>query len=359
MASKILLVYAGPTYPTWTTYNVQSLATEYGATDFLLLGGYGYNYVTSGGPQIVTNSWIDANITTNGAICGTTSASDIATIKTQMKDGIQSLTNIGSSLANYTKYTTDLVTLAKGICANNPNAKIWFGLLPFAPACHAAAECYVTPYKTGIIDQAKAQMTAAGYWNRVEGFYFGQEDIVQWYTKFNRNNVSTDFDNVVCKCMRAVSEYVHSASINKKMLWIPYYHDTVGNEVATRDGSVINRKNYFDMAILQPSYYFNASMGQSNLDLVKRCAVNNRCEYIGGAIVGGSKTSTTRVGIEIEADIRIGDPNDRQWLTRFEAYANTYGPLRGGAIPFAFYGGGVDDLKSNTVKIRIAGFFSV
>lgn len=358
MAIKLLLVYAGPTYPTWTSYNTKALATEYGATDFLLLGGYGYNYIRSGGAQIVSNEWVDTNITTNGAICGDTTAAGVAKIKTDMKTGIKSLTDIGSAHANYAEYTDALVALAKDICSANPNAKIWFGLLPFAPSCHAAAELYVPAYKAGIIDPVKSKMTAAGRWGNVAGFYFGQEDIVQWYTKFDRNSASTDFNNVVCKCMRAVGEYVHSSTINKKLLWIPYYNDTSGNEIATRDGSVINLKNYFDLAILQPNYYFNASLGQSNLNLVKRCATNKRCEYIGGGIIGGSKTSRTEIGIEIEADEHIGDA-DRQYLTRFEAYAATYGPMRGSGCSFAFYAGGVEALKSDLLKVRVAGFFSV
>ena len=353
MARKILLVYAGPSYPTWTNYDAHALATEYGATDFLLLGAYGYNRITAGGALIVSDSWVDQHITTDGSICGTTDAASITRIKNEMKAGLNA-----ADKSDYTTYTSQLVTLAKDICANNVNAKIWFGLLPFAAGCHAAAECYASAYKEGIIDVAQSQMSAAGYWGRVEGFYFGQEDVVQWYTKFNRNNAGADFDNVVCKCMRSVSEYVHGSSINKKLLWIPYYNDTVGNEIATRVGSVINLKNYFDIAILQPSYYFTASLGQANLNLVKNCATSGKCLYVGGSTVGGAKTSQTEIGIEIEADEHIGDA-DRQYLTRFEAYANTYGPMRGQGYHFAFYAGDVEALSSDLLKIRVAGFFSV
>lgn len=358
MAMKLLLVYAGPFHTTWTSYNAKALATEYGATDFLLLSTEGFNYVKAGGSPIITDAWIDANITTNGAICADTTPAGVAQIKTDTKIAYKKIDGLGSNPYNFEKYVSDVVTLAKNICTANTNAKIWFGLPPLPASAHVTAELFATPYKTGIIDLVKTQMTAAGRWGNVAGFYFGQEDIIQWYTKFDRASPSTDYNNVVCKCMRAVSDYVHSSTISKKLLWIPYFNDTAGNEIATRDGMVINQKNYFDIAILQPSYYFNANMGQSNLDLVKRCATNKRCEYIGGGIIGGSKTSKTEIGIEIEADEHIGDA-DRQWLTRFEAYANTYGPMRGPNYHFAFYAGGVEALKSDLLKVRIAGFFSV
>ena len=40
-------------------------------------------------------------------------------------------------------------------------------------------------------------MTNLGLWGNVEGFYYGQEDLPQWYTKFNVNASNNYFDNVV------------------------------------------------------------------------------------------------------------------------------------------------------------------
>lgn len=205
----------------------------------------------------------------------------------------------------------------------------------------------------------KSKLTTSE-WNRDEGFYYGHEDVPQWYTKFTPSAVSTDFDNPVVKNMKYISGIVKGAE--KKMLWIPYYNN--GNaipgteEIPTRIGNIINKTNYFNYAILQPSYYSNSSYGSTNLTLIKNCVDSQTCKDAFGTIMGGSKTSSTEIGAEMEIDDKI---SNSAYLGRYNEYVSKFGTYISGSPKriTAFYADGVSTLIGITgVYNRVKNFFT-
>ena len=275
-----------------------------------------------------------------------------------MVDSINNYNAKNTYQFNLATYVSNVVALAERLIAYNSACKIWFGFPPIIDGCLPAAIRYNYYYNKNILYPIRTQMINNGHWGNVEGFYYGTESITQWYTKFNTSAINNQFDNVVVKNMKDLSDNVHS--VGKKMLWIPYYRDVSGYEDVMRDGYVINKTNIFDKAILQPSYYFTPDVGTANLTLINNCITSQACKYANGSIVGGSKTSSTEIGAEMEIDdciITGGSAGTAQdYLNRYNSYASTFSS-RVGSRPLAFYAGGPDSLLNSTVLNEVSAFF--
>lgn len=84
--------------------------------------------------------------------------------------------------------------MTKLLHAENSSCKLWFGIPIILGNCQPAAKCYNYYYKTYFYDVLKEKLQEESLWGNVEGIYYGTEDAVAWYTKFNTGSVSTQFN---------------------------------------------------------------------------------------------------------------------------------------------------------------------
>lgn len=260
-----------------------------------------------------------------------------------------------SNVWNYTSYINSAVTTAKRLIRVNSSCKIWLGLPPVLVNCLAAAMRYNYYYHDYIVNLFKTKMTSEGLWNNVEGYYYGQEDLPQWYTKFNVNASNTYFDNVVVQNMEYMSGVVHG--LGKKFLWIPYYRDD-GSEISKRVGYIINKINFFDFAILQPSYYFYSNVGVNNVILVKNCVSLQKCVNSSGVVIGSTKTSSTEIGGEMEIDINA--KNDTVYMNRYNTYVSNLSTFITGVTkrPIAYYADRPEQMTDEIIFGRMKNFLN-
>ena len=347
---KFLLLYAGFTYPAYTSNDYPQLINESGATDFVIPTADDLNYCQPG-DYILTDSWVDSIA---NSVFGTTVASDIATIKNQMKSRIAQINQFDSTLYSYTNYVNSAITIATNLLQRSNTCKVWFAFPQMLSNCTPAATRYNYYYMQYIYTPIKTKMIELGYWGRVEGFYFAQEEIPQWYTKFTETSVSSQFNNVVVQTIKYVSDLVRADS--KKLLWIPYYfysNNSAIGQIMMRIGNVINKTNFLDFAILQPMYYFNQNLTQVALTDIKYCVTNQKCQYTNnGATVGGSKTSSTEIRAHMEVDINI--------TNRYQPYVTNYSTFITGSVkrPMGFYADDKNTLMSPNVFAKVKNFFN-
>jgi hypothetical protein len=164
---------------------------------------------------------------------------------------------------------------------------------------------------------------------------------------------STNFNSPLVRAQKAVSDYVHS--LNKKFLWIPYYWGD--SENIKKVGRIINRTSIFDYAILQPGYYFYKSgRFYFPFNTLKKMVSEQRCyDPNGTTISGGSKISTTEIGIEMEVDSYIASASS--YLSRYNEYETAFRSFVGNR-PLAYYGGNTESLMHNTVFSKIKNFYA-
>lgn len=350
---KIPLLYVGPGYTVFTQQQCNQLITQSGATEFLLTTAFAFNYCRSN-DYILTQSYIDEYV--YDSYFGTTSASDIQTIRKQMSEAIKAANAYDSTVWNYTTYIDNAVIVAQRLINADSSCKIWIGLPPMLVNCTTAAMRYNYYYHDYIVNLFKTKMTNLGLWGNVEGFYYGQEDLPQWYTKFNVNASNNYFDNVVVQNMEYMSGVVRG--LGKKFIWIPYYRDN-GSEISTRLGYIINKRNFFDFAILQPSYYFDSSVGSDNVMLISNCINQQKCLSANGAVIGTTKTSSTEIGGEMEIDINA--KNNSSYLNRYNTYVSNFSTYITGTNkrPIAFYADAPGVLMDSEIFGKVKNFFTL
>lgn len=352
---KIPLLYVGPGYTMFTQSQCNQLVSQSGATEFLLTTAYAFNYCREGDP-ILTQYYFDNNI--HVSYYGTTDPDQVSEIETDMTEALDAATNLygnQTDVWNYTVYVNNAITVALRLINANSSCKVWFGLPPMLGSCTAAAMCYNYYYEEYIINAVRTQMTNAGKWSNVEGFYYGQENIPQWYTAFNTMAVANNFNNVVVNNMVYIASVVHG--MNKKIMWIPYYRDD-GSLIMERVGNVINKKDIFDYAILQPSYYFVSSLGTAAVTLVKNCIAQQKCVSSTGSIIGGSKTSSTEIGGEMEIDLNA--KTNSSYLNRYNTYVSNFATYITGTTkrPIAFYADYPEVLMDSMIFGKVKNFFT-
>jgi hypothetical protein len=373
---KMLLLYAGPYYQSsvLSSSDCQELVSNSGATEFVILSAHTFNY-TKVGDKVLWANWVSNTSNIPDSVFGTTNTTSIATIREQMLKRIskydQATSTYDPTTHNYAEYIEDIVELAEKLANADSSCKIWLGLPAILPSCQPAASCYNYYYKTYFYTPIKEALTQKGLWGNVEGFYYGTEDVVSWYTKFNTRSVSTQFDNVVVKGMKYVADLVHGDS--KKFLWIPYYRDNTSLDTVSRVGNIVNKTNIFDIVILQPNEYFGSyrSYGTSsqqdlrnNVSFIDSCVSAQKMKTKSGSIVGSSKTSSTEIGFEMEINDKITssdtDEAGKTYLQRYNSYVSTFGKYITGTTkrPCAFYFDTADKMHNSAVYSRIKSFFN-
>ena len=264
--------------------------------------------------------------------CGTHSADDLVAIRDQ---GLARW-RAASPQRTLTALVSEEVELAVRIIQKSPTTKVWLSLPTIG-----AGELEIYTYKFNdpfcdFIDKLKTALDRidSQYWrNNVAGIYWGTEDIVQWYTKFDTEQ-KTDFGNPVVNCAKHVSDYVHS-QYNKPVLWIPYFRTDPDNEESlNRVAYVANTTNIFDAVDLQPNYYFGQTSA-AILGQIKTCLDKNAVCDVGGKVIG-RKTSATKIGVEMEIDGQYGSDSAKR--ARYAQYMTYFKPYRD-LCPVGFYAG--------------------
>ncbi len=234
--------------------------------------------------------------------------------------------------ANYhvKDYVSDAISLAKRIVAIKEDAKLWFSV-PSAENFHALTHFFAMPW-ADTVDLIKNTIPAHIWENNVKGVYFAGEDIITaGYTKFYPDAPEHCFDNPIVYAMKTVSDRVRS--YGKKMLWIPYYHEAASS--SKNLGYTVNLTDIFDIAIIQPSFFFN-KLRVDEIGIVSDCVSKQAVLDIDRHIIGGKKISKTSIGFEMEIDSQFFV--DDGYKERYFEYEKGFGPFVG-THPTAYYAG--------------------
>lgn len=190
------------------------------------------------------------------------------------------------------------------------------------------------PFYNYVLD-VKSRIGNTMWTNNVQGIYMNQEAI------YGAVDYSYLTKNAEIKLMNDLSYRVHT-NLGKKFIWAPYYgYGTNAGEVIKRMGYVANKTNIYDFILIQPHYYFDATV-QSNLDGVYYSVQKQAVTYRDGVVVV-TKTSNTAIGIDMEGDHHLRNTSQcPEWFKRYNEQINKFQGFRG-KIPFTFYVGyGVD-----------------
>lgn len=245
--------------------------------------------------------------------------------------------------ANYhiKDYINDASDYARRLVALKPDVKLWFSV-PAAECLHALTHFFTQPW-ADTVDRIKDTVGDDIWNNNVQGIYYSGEDVVTaGYTKFDETCPENDFNNPIVVSMRGVSDRVHS--YGKEMLWIPYYHAAASS--STNLGYVANLTDIFDTVIIQPSLFFAEDRARTGeINIVRDCVLKQAVVDPDGNIIGGKKTSKTRIGFEMEIDSQFFDLPG--YPERYYKYEETFGDLVG-TYPTAFYAGCPDTMVQLT-----------
>ena len=123
-----------------------------------------------------------------------------------------------------------------------------------------------------------------------------------------------------------------------------------------------NRTNIFDYVLLQPGYYQKPEK-DFRLNSVKTCVQDNKVYDRHGGVIGGSKTSSTKIGVDMEIDDKIAGVNCPAGTTwwdysaRYYEYTLRFDPLKS-KIPISYYAGERNSLMNPTVYNYVKTFLT-
>ncbi len=246
-------------------------------------------------------------------------------------------------------YVDETVEFAQRLVSVNPDVRLWFSVP--ATAMHALSDLQGPIWNEYVIDAFKEKVGSDIWDNNIKGIYFANEDAYPGFTKFDYDDPDNDFNNQVVMAMRDVSDKIHS--YGKSMVWIPYCIETdqFGWETYKRIGYIANKTDIFDAITIQPKIYFGQNT-TDEIDFLKESL--DKQAFVDpdtGEIFGGTKTSSTNIGIEIELDGSM--INDSGYYNRFYEQFDYFKDYVG-TVPFTFYPGTPEHLM--LVKGYIAEF---
>lgn len=235
---------------------------------------------------------------------------------------LESFTNadefvIAASINNYLNNDTALNTHLNAVVSlaartiNKTGGHVWLSLPYFPKGSPFTVSTYV-PVAQKLISCAATLKQKFNGWmgsstafdTYVEGFYIVNEHVDQESgVKLNTSSLTTMKQHPEVYTFYTVSEYVHE-TLNKKMLWCPYYGTgATTNDTIDSVGSIANKTNIFDYVFIQPVYYFLRSQDIfENLGAIRR-SMRYHCVYTrDGKVVGGRKESNTQIGVQMEID---------------------------------------------------------
>ena len=262
-------------------------------------------------------------------------------LKDMYKDYAADMINAGYNISDY---VADAGELGNRILKINPDAKLWYSV-PSAPQLTALTHLFADSW-VQVVDEVKEAVGPEVWEKNVCGFYYSDEDVVTFdYAKFDPSKPEENFNNPDVYSMRQVSDKVHS--YDKNLVWIPYSADT-NSEIYECLGYVANKTDIFDTILIQPSYFFNEEL-TDNPQIIKDCVEKQAVVYNNGNIIGGTKTSNTIIGWEMEIDAGdlAADPNAE---ARYQKYVDTFKDYVG-IYPTAYYASIISETMSVLDKI--------
>lgn len=247
---------------------------------------------------------------------------------------------------------SEVLRVAKSIYAHRSNARFWIG----TRKCDMYTNWNTLDSSTIINELNVIKNTflsdAVGktIWNNcVKGIYLNMESI---YHTINYD-VGPDQNNGKSFAIaKNLSNYVHN-SMGLKFLWIPYYgYGSNAAEVIKKIAYVVARTNMFDIVILQPHYYFDASVS-ANLKGVKYSIDKNNIYYRDNVEVFNRTCHSATVGFEMEVgDLAYAEQGSRE---RYESYVETFKGCTN--VPMCYYAGNMEEAGRNYPLIGL--FFGV
>lgn len=221
-------------------------------------------------------------------------------------------------------------------------------------------------------------------WNKIKddavlsplfkGFYFTNERV------FGATNASSPTSNAQIGLMNDLAYLIRNdpiRNIRKEFIWSPYLgFNEQYYEINNNIGVVANRTNIFNTIFLQSHYYFTPNEGvwdgsdgvhQNTLDLAVKCATENKVFNFAARnnfivseaiIVSGSKTSSTKIALNMEAEDGL------KWSR--DTYASYYEteckkmktPFLSNKCPFVFYAGSHNGIIVAGLHKTIEGFYT-
>lgn len=223
-------------------------------------------------------------------------------------------------------------------------------------------------------------------WNKIKdddalsplfkGFYFTNERV------FGATNASSPTSNAQIGLMNDLAYLIRNdpiRDIRKEFIWSPYLgYNELYYEINNNIGVVANRTNIFNTIFLQSNYYFTPREGSwdnstqkgiipETLDLAVKCATENKVfnfaaqgnfNVAQAIVVSGSKTSSTKIALNMEAEDSL------QWSQ--STYAPFYRtacdkmsiPLMSNTCPFIFYAGSYNGVITSSLHNTIEGFYT-
>ncbi|HIZ16426.1 MAG TPA: DUF4855 domain-containing protein [Firmicutes bacterium] len=338
--------YAGSSYKEFTDNDLEELTAI--NNEFIMIPIVNINYyVDKNGvtQEIISMDDISGLMTSD---LGWTNSSNLAQVKREYIDVYNNL-----AIKKYTlnDYVDEAVAFAQRIVAIKPDVRLWFSVP--TTAMHALSHLQGPIWNEYVIDAFKDKVGSEIWDNNIMGLYFANEDAYPGYTKFNPDNVDNAFDNRVVMAMRDVSEKIHS--YGKSMVWIPYCIESEGFgwEMYRRVAYIANKTDIFDAVTIQPKIYFGQNTADEIGFLKESIDTGAFIDPETGEVVGEKKTSSTRIGIEIELDAKM--LRDEEAKTRFNTQFDYFKPYVG-KIPFTFYAGAPQELMQ--IKDHIAEFLA-
>ena len=205
------------------------------------------------------------------------------------------------------------------------------------------------------LSMVQTALTNNESWSLCKGFYLTNEIIAG---TVDQNNI---MGNTFAKLLNDIAYTIRSDPNSKyyrEFIWAPYLGYNSGfMDINSDNGIIANRTNIFDMVLFQPHTYF-APAGDmwnpanysgtppENSRLAAKCAISNiaytyaskddREHY---AIVAGSKTSSTKIGVDVEIDHRLAQNGLSDYRNSYNQQCADLKDIVGTDAPLVFYCG--------------------
>lgn len=218
------------------------------------------------------------------------------------------------------------------------------------------------------LSKVRTALTNNGSWGLCKGFYLSNEIIPG---TINQNNI---MGHTFAKLLNDIAYVIRSdpnSQYYREFIWVPYLGYNINFiGINNNNGILANKTNIFDMVVFQPHYYYMGDTGEfnpstnegtppENKELAAKCALDNkvynfasktnRTSYV---VVAGSKTASTKIGVEIEVDHRAVTYPQTKFCNLYREQCEAIGSVVGTDAPIVFYCGSGDtqiDAK-NTVN---------
>lgn len=284
--------------------------------------------------------------------------------------------------ANYDIYKTgpftDLINDVMGQVAivSQTGKPFYIGIpaVNFGMSTYTRRSADYTNLKSNYILKIWNQISAnSTYKSLFKGFYCTNERV------FGTTNVSSPVSsNAQIGLLNDLAYTIRndtSLGMQKEFIWSPYMgYNSAYYEINTNIGIVANRTNIFNTIFLQSNYYFTPAKGAWNgssgiipqtLDMAIKSATDNKLynfsakgNFTSYAVVGGTKTSSTKIALNMEAEDAL-KWKQSTYSSYYETACNKMKvPLLNGSCPFIFYAGSYNGIVKANLRASIKGFYT-